>query len=364
MVLTNNWFALLWIPIIGLAMHIMIPQKRVRINGKIEYRWEMWMAILAIIPYVVWAGYRIDTGDTGVYRKLFLSAPATLSQIPEYLSNNTKDKGFSVLVILIKSIIGNSDVMFFLLIAIFQMVCLVMVYRKYSTNYLFSIFLFVASTDYFSWMFNGIRQFIAAAGIFACTTLMLKKKYFPVVLIILALSTIHGSALIMLPIVFVAQGKAWNKKTVLLIIAIVLATAFVGQFTPILDTLMAETQYSDILTNEIWLNDDGTNIIRVIVYSVPTLLSLVGKKFIDNENNPVVNLSVNMSICAAAFYLLSSVTSGIYVGRIPIYMSLYSYISLPWLLKNIFTDKSMKIMYVFTIVLYLLFFYYQMFVIW
>ena len=87
-------------------------------------------------------------------------------------------------------------------------------------------------------------------------------------------------------------------------------------------------------------------------------------KFIDNENNPVVNLSVNMSICAAAFYLLSSVTSGIYVGRIPIYMSLYSYISLPWLLKNIFTDKSMKIMYVFTIVLYLLFFYYQMFVIW
>ena len=211
---------------------------------------------------------------------------------------------------------------------------------------------------------NGIRQFIAAAGIFACTTLMLKKKYFPVVLIILALSTIHGSALIMLPIVFVAQGKAWNKKTVLLIIAIVLATAFVGQFTPILDTLMAETQYSDILTNEIWLNDDGTNIIRVIVYSVPALLSLVGKKFIDNENNPVVNLSVNMSICAAAFYLLSSVTSGIYVGRIPIYMSLYSYISLPWLLKNIFTDKSMKIMYVFTIVLYLLFFYYQMFVIW
>ena len=150
MVLTNNWFALLWIPIIGLAMHIMIPQKRVRINGKIEYRWEMWMAILAIIPYVVWAGYRIDTGDTGVYRKLFLSAPATLSQIPEYLSNNTKDKGFSVLVILIKSIIGNSDVMFFLLIAIFQMVCLVMVYRKYSTNYLFNIFLFVASTNYYS----------------------------------------------------------------------------------------------------------------------------------------------------------------------------------------------------------------------
>ena len=242
--------------------------------------------------------------------------PATLSQIPEYLSNNTKDKGFSVLVILIKSIIGNSDVMFFLLIAIFQMVCLVMVYRKYSTNYLFRIFLFVASTDYFSWMFNGMRQFIAAAGIFACTTLMLKKKYFPVVLIILALSTIHGAALIMLPIVFVAQGKAWNKKTVLLIIA------FVGQFTPILDTLMAETQYSDILINEIWLNDDGTSIIRVIVYSVPALLSLVGKKFIDNENNPVVNLSVNMSICAAAFYLLSSVTSGIYVGRIPIYMSL------------------------------------------
>lgn len=364
MVLTNNWFALLWIPIIGSVMHMMIPKTSIQINGKIEYRWGIWMAILAIIPYAIWSGYRIDTGDTGVYRQLFLNAPATFTQIPEYLSANTKDKGFSVLVIIIKSVIGNSDVMFFLLIAIFQMVCLAIVYRKYSVDYLFSIFLFVASTDYFSWMFNGMRQFIAAAGIFACTALMLKKKYFPVVLIILALSTIHGSALIMLPIVFVTQGRAWNKKTVVLIIAIVLATAFVEQFTPLLDTLMAETQYSDILTNEIWLNDDGTNIIRVIVYSIPALLSLVGKKFIDNANDPVINLSVNMSICAAAFYLLSSVTSGIYVGRIPIYMSLYSYISLPWLLKNIFTDRSTKIMYILTIVLYLMFYYYQMFVTW
>lgn len=364
MVLTNNWFAILWLCIGGLLIQVTIPQARLMRNGKMEERWRIWSMFLLLIPYAVWSGCRIDTGDTGVYRQLFLKAPSVISQLPEYLASNTKDQGYSILVVLLKTIIGNSDVLFFLVIALFQILCLGFIYRKYSVDFLFSIFLFVASTDYFSWMFNGMRQFIAVAGIFACTTLMLKKKYLPLIGIILILSTIHGSALIMLPIVFIAQGKAWNKKTIFFIIIIVLSTAFVEQFTPLLDTLMSETQYSDILSNEIWLSDDGTNIIRVIVYSIPAILSLVGKRFIEEANDPIINLSVNMSICAAAFYILSRVTSGIYVGRIPIYMSLYSYISLPWLFKNIFTQDSKRIMYIITVAMYLLFFYYQMFIAW
>lgn len=364
MVLTNNWFALLWILIGGVLFLNFFPRRRLEVEGRIEYRWSLSSAILFIIPYIIWSGYRLDTGDTGAYRYSFENAPQKIGAIANYVSQYSKDKGFSVLMVLIKSAIGNSDVLFFLIIAAFQMLCIALVYRKYSSDYLFSIFLFVASTDYFSWMFNGMRQFIAVTGIFACTTLMLRKKYVPLIAIILLLSTIHASALIMIPMVFIVQGKAWNKKTLVFIVTMLLAILFVDQFTSFMDLLMADTQYSDIMTNDVWINDDGTNILRVFVYSVPAMLGFLGKKYIDQENNPVINLSVNMSIVAAGIYLLSNVTSGIYVGRIPIYMSLYSYISLPWLINNIFTKKSSRLIYLVSIGAYLVFFYFQMFVAW
>ena len=79
---------------------------------------------------------------------------------------------------------------------------------------------------------------------------MLKKKYVPAVILILLASTIHGSVLIMLPIIFVVQGKAWNKRTVFTTLVFVIGIVFIDRFTSILVTLLTETQYSDRITNE------------------------------------------------------------------------------------------------------------------
>ena len=287
-----------------------------------------------------------------------------ISQIGTYLTEHTKDQGFSALMIIIKSILGNSDVLFFLLIAAFQMFAIVYVYKKNSSNYWISMFLFIVSTDYLSWMHNGMRQFLAVTMIFACFGLMVKKKYIPLICMILLASTIHGTALMMLPIVFIIQGKAWNKKTLLFAIAIVVAIAYIDVFTPFLDEMLAETQYSDLVTNEIWTNDDGTNILRVLVYSVPAILSLLGRKYVDDADNPVINLCVNCSIITMALYFLASVSSGIYIGRLPIYTTLMGYIAVPWLIDHIFTKRSAQIIYIGMIGAFLLFFYYQMHFTW
>ena len=74
---------------------------------------------------------------------------------------------------LLKTVIGNSDVLFFLIIAAFQILCICFIYRKYSVNLWFSLFLFIASGDYISWVFNGMRQFIAVTLIFACLPLLI-----------------------------------------------------------------------------------------------------------------------------------------------------------------------------------------------
>lgn len=365
-VITNYWFQLIWLFTGGLALHLFVPKKQEIIMGKREIRWHFISAFILVIPYIIAAAFRNDLyGDTAAYRRTFLEAPNSLSAIPEYLTTVTKDKGFSVLMVFLKTIIGNSDVLFFLIIAAFQMLCLALIYRKYSCNYWMSIFIFVAGTDYMSWCHNGMRQFLAITVIMLALPLLLKRKYIPVILIILLASTFHASAILMLPVIFIVQGKAWNKKSVFCILGCILTLLFVDQFTDVLDTVLSNTQYSNMVTDWQEWEDDGTNPIRVLVYSIPMILSVIGYKQIKAEDDPIINVMVNFSILTSGIAIISMGTSGIFLGRLISYGSVYSAsILLPWEIKHLFTQDSEKIMTIALIIGYLGFFYYQMRITW
>lgn len=365
MTLTNYWWLLIWLFTGGIVLALYFPKHREMVCQKMEIRWGIVPAVLMAVPYIVWAGYRSDAfGDTLAYRKIYQDVPDSLSQIPQYLSEHTKDKGFSVLMSIMKSWIGSNDVVFFLIIAAFQMACVVWLFRKYSSDYWLNMFMFIVSTDYLSWMFNGIRQFVAVAIVQIAIMLVFRKKSVTAIVLILLAATIHGSALIMIPIILIIQGKAWNRKTILMLLATIIVIAFVGRFTSMLDSMLTDTQYSDLITNEIWTSDDGTNIFRVLFYSVPALLSIVGKKYIDDANDRVVNISVNCAAVTAFLYLLARFTSGIYIGRLPIYTTLAGYICVPWLISHIFDRSSARLVKNLFIVGYLAFFYYQMHITW
>lgn len=296
-------------------------------------------------------------GDTYAYMKMFANIPKGFGNIASYMTTVSKDKGFYFLAAVIKAIVGERVQIYFLIIAIIQVGLLIRVYRKYSYNYVVSFFLFIASTDYISWLFNGIRQFVAVTITFACFELILEKKYAKAIIGILIASLFHQTALLVIPFIFICQGKAWNKKTILFIVGGLIVVMHINQFTDILDTMLAETQYENVVSDWKMWEDDGTNILRVLVYSVPTILSLVGLKYVRNANNPIVNLCTNMSIVSAGIYVVSMFTSGIFIGRLPIYFSLYSYILLPWEIENMFEEKSAKIIYLAMIVAYIGFYY-------
>ena len=119
---------------------------------------------------------------------------------------------------------------------------------------------------------------------------------------------------------------------------------FVDQFTNIMDSLLAETQYVNVVSDYQAWNDDGTNPLRVLVYSIPKKLSLVRLKSIRKEDDPVINFAVGASIIASGFYIISAATSGLFLGRLPIYVSAWSqYILLPWEINHMFTDSLWQI---------------------
>lgn len=323
--LSNGYILILiWTAIIGILSLLSVNgfYRMETVNGERVRRVTPFFAVVAVLPLVIWAGYRGYVGDTAAYIRTFGEMPVSFSGIGNYINSVKKDQGFYFVSAVIKCIIGNRQVLYFIILAAVQCFLLFRIYRKYSSAYVVSFFLFIASTDYISWIFNGMRQFTAVAITVVCFPWILEKRYIRAIIGILIASLFHQSALLLLPFVFIVQGKAWNKKTLLFIFAVIVAVMFADRFTNILDTMLAETQYENVVSD--WENwqDDGTNLLRVLVYSVPTILSLIGLKYIRQEGDPLINLCTNMSIASAGLYVISMFTSGIFIGRLPIYFSL------------------------------------------
>lgn len=360
--LSNGYILILiWVGMIGLLSVLLegLVYRMEFVNGKRVRRVTPIFALLSIFPLVIWAGFRGSVGDTNAYLQGFREMPSSLSGIGTYMSSITKDYGFYFVSAIIKCIVGNKDKIYLIIIAAVQCYLMFRIYRKYSSAYVISFFLFIASTDYISWIFNGMRQFVAVTITMACFPWIIEKKYVRAVVVILIASLFHQSALLVIPFVFIAQGKAWNKKSLLFILAVIVAVLFADRFTDILDDMLADTQYQNVVSDwESW-DDDGTNVLRVLVYSVPTILSLLGLRYVREADDPVINICTNMSIASAGLYVVSMFTSGIFIGRLPIYFSVYNYILLPWELNQIFTKRSARLIFLFMIVGYLGFYIYS-----
>lgn len=355
---------LVWLAFMYFVGQADVFKEHVVIYGESKVRYKWWFAFLVFFPVIYFAATRGDVADTPLYKATYMGMPSGLIAGIKAGLEMKKDQGFYVFTGILRAFLGDHYVWYFFIIALIQGISLVSIYRKYSTSFFTSIFLFIVSSDYYSWMFNGIRQFTAVVIILAATDWLIRRKFIRYILVVIFASFMHKSALIMIPIAFIVQGRAWNKRTLIAIFFAILAVIYANQFTDFLNDALQETQYSTVVNDWNEFQDTGTNIIRVAVYSVPALLSIIGYKTIRDEGDDLINICTNMAILTAGIYSVSSYTSGIYVGRLPIYCSLYNYILLPWEIKHMFTRRSASTVNMLMILAYLALYYYQMHVAW
>lgn len=326
------------------------------VNGRYESRWGKGAAIILFFPIFWIACMGTPRSDTWLYIANFENFPVEWPNVTESFRQTESGQAFFVLQFLIKRIFGNNVTAFRVVLALIHSIPLIMVFRKYSESYLMTIFLFVASGCHSGWMMNGIRQFIAVVIIFAATPLMLERRLGMVAIIVLFASTFHTSALLMLPVIFIVQGSAWNEKTIFYIVVALLAMYVFDNYTGAMDIILQGTEYEGAVQNWQALGDDGTNPIRVFVNAIPMLLAFLGRNHIKYESDTMLNICVNMSVITTGLYLISMVTSGIMIGRLPIYTSLYNFILLPNLIPKVFTEASERMVRLLMIGFYILYY--------
>lgn len=347
---------LLWLVPIGFISRDYSTQRYELTCGRWGWRSRPLFAFIVFLPIFIMTVYGRVRADTWAYLSGFAAlrtdAAGALAAI-----QTAKDPGFTVFGLIVKTIFGSNKTAYRFLIAVVHTVPLVLILRKYSENYVFSIFLFIALGYHLGWMMNGLRQFMAVSIIFAATPWLIKQETVKTIPIILLAATFHKTALIFLPIMFIVRGPVWEKKTIAFSIAIVAGMVFISRYASVFDSVADSLGYS--LTESKAGGDDGVNPLRVLVNAIPMLLSIVFRNDIRKDNNPLINMCVNMSVITSGVYLIGMITSGIMIGRLPIYTSLYDLILMPYLIRRFNSQKMSQIIFLGSIALYVVYCYIQ-----
>ena len=313
--------------------------------------WLVWFAI------VLFAGFRDRCVDTYMYISVYERMPTGIAALKSALEGNMGNATLWVASeIVIKSLISEHHYAFFMFVAIVTGWAISRAYKEHATNLGLTVFLFVASCA-FSWFFNGIRQFLAVAITFGFSHYLRDGKRIRYLIVIALVSLIHVSAWVLLPVcIFDVTKKAFDRKTILIAVAVLIMFGMSDTFLPIINRLL-ETDYD-------FEEAAGAGFIRTLVLAIPVILALINSDAVENASG-TVKLAVNMSLIGCALSLASTFTSGILVGRLPMYFSLYNYYLIPWELDHIFTkENTRRDLKILCVVLYTLYFIYQMHIAW
>ncbi len=349
----TSYDLLIWLAICWLFSRIYPVQRPEYQFGKYEWRYKPLFAVVVFLPIFIMTVFGPPRSDTGAYLLTFRKLPSSLNDAwRDALSK--ENAGFTLFGVAIKQIFGENETAYRFVIALIHSIPIIAVIRKYSVNYLLSIYLFITTTIHLGWMMNGLRQFMAVTIIFAATPWIIQKKYLRSIIVILIAATFHRTALVMIPVIFIVQGRVWNAKTIFYSIVIVIATYIFSRSSNAFDAVANLAGYSLNAVRE-W-GDDGANPIRVLVNAVPMLMAYIYREQLATNNNPEINICINMSVVTTGIYLVAMVTSGILTGRMPIYTSLYNLILLPYIIDKVFTGSKRYMIMSAAIVLHYLFF--------
>lgn len=298
-----------------------------------------WAFAVAAFPTIL-VGLRTSIGDTGAYINSFKNFDKTFSDIVNTLLTS-RGAGWNLYILGVRTFITQNANLFLLLTAIVQFYAVVRFYYFYSSDFSFSFSVFFLSFAFLNTM-NGLRQFFAVSMILLGSNWLFEKKYVKFCVIVFLASLVHISAIIWFPCVFIVRGKPWNFRVLLFSAAVVLAIVYLDEFTDLLEESLADTTYEGY-TNQ-FLKDDGSNIMHTIIAAVPVAVAFLGRKRIAQQNDGGLNTMVNISVLGMMVSALGHFTSGILVGRMPIYFTVFNFALLPNMFSVVFDKRSQSLM--------------------
>lgn len=227
--------------------------------------------------------------------------------------------------------------------------------KQYSVNPAFSLLIFFSIGTYLL-MMAALKQCFAFFFLSIALPYAIDKKYvrFYLLVFIAVLFHTHAFMFAIVPFLF---NKPWGTKTWLLLAVVLFAMLTYNQ------TLGAFMEYAQSLGANV---DEGElfdghsiNVLRVLVYWIPTIMALVFRKRLFSDSTRTENLFVNMTIVSSFILMIGLVQAANLFARMAGYFEIAMIISLPWMIKKIFTKQSANLVTTCAVVLYFVYFWYE-----
>lgn len=319
-------------------------------GGYAMYRAGMYLIPLTLV-LAVYAGLRTGYNDTGTYLAIYNSIDVTNGIWNNVSFNLGAIPGFTLVNNILK--INNVSSQNFLMIyALFTITVYIWFIHKYSNDFVFSMFLFFTMGCYL-FSFAAIKQTTAIAIAFIGVDRALERKWIQYVFFTIIASTFHPYAFLffMVPIL---MFRPWSERTyILLFIFLVVGVMLQRLMGTIIDiTTMVGSEY-DVKS----FAGEGVNIFRVLVCSVPIVISYIFRKQLFRNSSKKENLMLNLSMLNAEIMFVGLFGTANYFARLANYFLLAQTVSLPWLINKV-DEKYKWILKVGAVIGYILYFYY------
>lgn len=199
--------------------------------------------------------------------------------------------------------------------------------RKYTNNLGVSVFLYF-TMDCYVFSMAAIKQCVAVAICLVGVDRAIRKKNASCIVWVVVAMLFHPYAFMyaLTPLLFFVP---WSKKTWYLLLGFGIAGILLQPMMRLvvgLTTILGQDYSADLLSGE------GINIFRLLVVSVPILLSYLKRKEIAARHDPVLNLVVNLSMLNAEIMFVGLFGTANYFGRLANYFLVFQTLALPKLI--------------------------------
>lgn len=251
--------------------------------------------------------------------------------------------------------ISDNYHIYFLLPALLSSFAVVKLFKKYSVNPALSMLVFFSLGTYIVYV-AALKQCFAIFFLLLSIPYAEEKKYvrFYLLVAIAILFHTHAFMFLILPLLF---ERPWGIITYLGLLATIFAML---TYDRTLGAFMEYAQSIGALVDEGEVFDGHQiNLIRVAVYWIPSILAFAFRKHLFRESSRSENLFVNMSTVCAMILTIGTVQAANLFARMAAYFEIATAISLPWMIKKLFTKRSAQFITICASVLYFGYFLYE-----
>ncbi|MCD7809854.1 MAG: EpsG family protein [Erysipelotrichaceae bacterium] len=322
----------LLIIITGLAY---LSQRQSMYTGKKS--WDIYLVLLFIF-LVLFAGLRTSYNDTSNYINGFVNSETIGDFISNSdnldLLNNPLFYGYQALI---RTFTDNYTIFFMISAIIVNYLFLDFIKKNTDIeNFAFSIFIYVClGTLMLS--IAAQKQILTMSILTLALNQLFDKHYVKFYIIVFIAGLIHTYAwlFLFLPLL---DTKPWSVQTLILIaVTIFIMMTFQSTITSMLE--VADQVGKDIPVEEVF-DSNQMNILRVAVYSIVPITSLLFKGRINNDIDRKNSIFIQMSIVSLMFMLLGTMNGANMFGRAGNYFQIGMICSMPWIIRQLFTKRS------------------------